>query len=233
MRWPRIMTGATLDPTTYDSALPAMRQKRTGDSGMHIYGLTGGVGSGKSEVARRLSARGIPVIDADRIGHALLESGSEVADAVVRAFGQRVLSCGRIDRDKLARVVFADPEALKKLNAITHPVITRVVAERCASLVQEGHDAAVIEAAIMAENGKLEGWLDGLILVTCAEETRGERLVRLRGMAGDEARRRIEAQSAPEAKIPLATWVIDNEGTLDQLYARTDEIAEDMTKHGD
>ena len=195
---------------------------------MRMYGLTGGIASGKSEVARRLIERGVPVINSDRIGHTLLEPGSEVADAVVNAFGRGIVSCGRIDKERLAGIVFADAQARQKLNAIMHPVIKGIIAERCAALAAEGHNAVVVEAAIMAEGGKLEEWLDGLILVTCPREMRLSRLTEHRGMGPEEARCRIEAQTLPEGKTPLADWIIENDGTLEELHARTDEIAEEI-----
>lgn len=192
---------------------------------MRIYGLTGGTGSGKSEVARRFVELGIPVIDADQAGHDVIEPGGPGVRAIVEAFGDLVLTNGAVDRGKLAALVFADKTALAKLNAIVHPLIGQVIAERCSEWAAKGHDVVVLDAALLAENGKREPWLHGLILVTANRDLRFSRLVTLRAMDPDEARRRIEAQTPPETKIPAADWIIENEGTLEALRARTDEIA--------
>ena len=101
---------------------------------MRIYGLTGGTGSGKTEVAERFLATGIPVVDADRIGHALIAPGGAAVDAVRNAFGDRILSCGRIDREKLGRIVFTDADARNRLNAIVHPAIRSEIHARCCGL---------------------------------------------------------------------------------------------------
>ena len=192
---------------------------------MRIYGLTGGTGSGKSEAGQRLSHAGIPVIDADRVGHELLEPDGAAVGPVIEAFGREVTTAGAVDRAKLADRVFGDPEALRRLNAIVHPGIMQVIAGRLASLAGAGHAAAVVDAALIAENGKRDVWLDGLIVVICREDIRLDRLVWLRGMDLEQARKRIAAQTPAEKKVPLADWVIVNEGSLEALWARVDEIA--------
>jgi len=192
---------------------------------MRIYGLTGGSGSGKSEVARRFMELGIPVIDADKVGHQILEPGGMAVEAVVQAFGEKVLTNARIDREKLGALVFEDEIARRTLNAIVHPLIKRGIAERCVELAQQGHPAVLVDAALLAESGRREEWLDGLILVTCRDDLRLKRLVESRSINASMARGRMAAQTPPETKIPLADWVIENEGTLEQLRERVDEIA--------
>ena len=193
---------------------------------MRIVGLTGGIGSGKSEAARRFVELGIPVIDADKVGHEVLDPRTEVFEALVATFGEDVVSGGAIDRSKLAAVAFADAASVGKLNAITHPAIIGRIAKQCAALAQEGHEAVIIEATIVAEEGQREPWLDGLILVTCREDLRLARILAARDMDAAEARRRMAAQTPPETKAPLADWVIENEGSLEDLRRRVDEIAE-------
>lgn len=191
---------------------------------MRVYGLTGGAGSGKSEVARCLSTlASIPVIDADRVGHELLEPGGAAVDPVIEAFGHEVTTSDVVDRAKLAERVFGDPEALQKLNAIVHPEILQVIVGQLAALAEAGHSVAVVEAALIAESGERDAWLDGLIVVTCPEDIRLDRL-QLRGMDIEQARKRIAAQTSPEKKVPLADWVIVNEGTLEELWVRVNEI---------
>jgi len=195
---------------------------------MRLIGLTGGTGSGKSAAGRRFVQRGIPVIDADAIGHAVIAPGG-VAEAGVReAFGEGILSEGHIDREKLAARVFGDPAALRQLNALVHPAIFGEIGQRCAAHAEAGAHAVIIDAALIAEGAQLEPWLGGLILVLCPVEERVRRLVALRGQAEDDARRRIVAQSDPERKRALATWVIENGGDLDALHEQVDRIADDI-----
>ena len=193
---------------------------------MHIYGLTGGVGSGKSEAGRRFAERGIPVIDADRIGHALLAPGGRAEQAVVEVFGEKILDSGIINREKLAALVFTDAAARVQLNAIMHPLIAREIAVRCGELDAEGHEDVIIEAALLAENGEREAWMNGLVLVLCPEAERIDRLVTFRGISRDEASRRMAAQRPPEQKREAADWVIDNSGPLEALYRQVDQVVE-------
>ncbi len=191
---------------------------------MKLYGLTGGIGSGKSEVARCFITRGIPVIDADTTGHTLLKPGGQGEQDVLEAFGEDILRDGHIDRDKLAAVIFADPGERQRLNGILHPLIAAEIAHQSAALAQKGHQAVLVEAALLAEHGKREAWLDGLIVVTCSVEIRCSRLMQSRGMAAEEAIQRMAAQTPPEDKMPLADWVIDNEGSLDALEHEVDRV---------
>lgn len=192
---------------------------------LRIFGLTGGAGSGKSEVAKRLVELGIPVIEADKIGHQLIEPGRPVAQALTAEFGDKILSNGKIDRSKLANIAFSDDQARRTLNAITHPIIVQEIRSQCKTLAENGHTAVVVEAAIIAENGKREPGYDGLILVMAPEAMRIERLVQHRGMGREQAQLRIKAQTPPENKIPLADWVITNDGDLNQLQDQVDQVA--------
>lgn len=199
---------------------------------MRIYGITGGIGSGKSEAARRFAERGVPVIDADAIGHDVIGPGGAAEQAVIGAFGPEVLTDGAIDRAKVSARVFRDDDARRQLNAIVHPAIGMAIAVRCAALAEAGHDTALIDAALLAENGRKDDFLAGLIVVTCPTEERIRRLVAHRGIEEAEARRRIAAQTPPEHKIAIADWVIDNSGTKEELRARVDALAEELTNHG-
>lgn len=175
---------------------------------------------------------GIPVLDADAIGHELVEPGGAAVHAVVDAFGQDILTDGRIDREKLGDVVFRDEEARKRLNAILHPAIRQEIATRCGTLIQEGHETILIDAALIAENGRVDEFLSGLIVVNCPEEIRRKRLVEIRGLTEEEARRRIASQAPPEKKIPLADWVIENSGTIEALKAEVGRVSEELSGHG-
>lgn len=197
---------------------------------MRIYGLTGGTGSGKSEAASRFATHGFPIIDADAIGHEVIAHRGAAEKEVIDAFGPGILTDGAVDRVKLGAQVFRNDEARKKLNEIVHPAIGMAIAMRCAALAED-HDLVIIDAALIAENGKKEEYLSGLILVLCPDGLRVQRLVARRGIDEAEARRRIAAQTPPEKKLALADWVIDNSGEIDALHARVDEIAEELKTH--
>ena len=196
---------------------------------MRLYGLTGGIGAGKSVAARLLAARGVPVLDADRIGHEVLLPGGPAFAPAVAAFGPDILGPdGTVNRDRLARVVFADPAALRRLNEITHPEIFREIARRAADFAAEGAEVCVVEAALLGEDGRMPPMLSGLILVSAPVALRVRRLAAARGMAEDEARRRIAAQSDPESKRALAVRVLDNSGDLEHLQQQTDRLAGEL-----
>ncbi|NIA14366.1 MAG: dephospho-CoA kinase [Nitrospiraceae bacterium] len=193
---------------------------------MRIYGLTGGIGSGKSEAARCFEALGVPVVDADQVAHEVIEPAGSAFNAVLETFGAGILRDGVIDRSLLADRVFGNPDALDSLNAITHPAIVRTVGERCAALAAQGHKAAIVEATLLGEAQERDSWLDGLILVLANPDTRLARLTDGRGMDEKQARRRIDAQSPPEDKRPLADWVVDNNGTIEELQQQVAGIVE-------
>jgi dephospho-CoA kinase len=198
---------------------------------VQVYGLTGGIGSGKTEAAKRFAWNGIPVIDADKVGHELIEPGGEAVPAVVAAFGDQVLTGGRINRGKLGTLVFSDRQALARLNAILHPLIRREIDKRCRAMAQAGHIIAILEAALLAEEGRPEFELDGLIVVTCSEATRLRRVVAARGLTPEQAGQRIQAQMPPEKKVAWADWVIENEGTLGDLHTKVDKIVRELKHH--
>jgi dephospho-CoA kinase len=195
---------------------------------MVLYGLTGGIGSGKSEVGRMLAELGFFVIDADKIAHEILDPGGEAEVEVLRAFGPEVMENHRISREALARRVFADPAARRTLESITHPLIVKRVSERCLEAAARGVPLAVIEATLLGEQGRVEPWLRGLILVTSPLPLRIERLKKCRGMSDEEIEARIRAQTDPEEKRNLAAWVIENDGTLDQLRRQVESLAKKL-----
>jgi len=184
---------------------------------LKVYGLTGGIASGKSLAARFFAEAGIPVIDADAMARGLMEPGTKVFEEVVSAFGETILSDGRINREKLADIVFRDNEARSRLNEIVHPRVLLRVAEQLRALADEGHRVAIVEAALLGENGRVPPGFDGLILVSAPMETRLERLVSRRGMSPESARARLAAQVDPESKRAMARVVIENSGTPENL----------------
>jgi len=140
--------------------------------------------------------------------------------------------CGKIDRDTLGAIVFRDARARAKLNSIVHPAIRGEIARRLAELGASGTPAAIVDAALHAENGEMPPGFEALILVTCPVEERIRRLVELRGVTQEAATARINSQTPPELKAPLARWVIHNDGAIDALNAQVDEIAEEILNDG-
>jgi len=196
---------------------------------MRVFGITGGIGCGKSEAARAFERRGIPVIDADRVGHEVIQPCGAAHDAVVRAFGRDILGDdGRIEHARLAARVFNNANALRQLNGIVHPAIYAEIANRCMELQEQGAENILVEAALIGENGELNPFFQGLILVSCPVEERLRRLTGPRGMDRNEAERRIAAQSDPEMKRALAKWVIDNGGDWESLQCQVNAIAAEM-----
>jgi len=190
-------------------------------------GLTGGIGSGKSEVARLLAARGAVVVDADKIAREVVEPGTPGLAEIVEAFGEDVLRPdGTLDRERLGAIVFADAEKLKILNGIVHPK----VGERSERLQREAPDDAVVvyDVPLLAENN-LAPLYDVVIVVDTPDDVRLERLQRFRGMREEDARARIAAQASREDRLKIADIVIRNEGSLDDLEAQVDKVWQDLS----
>lgn len=187
-------------------------------------GLTGGIGSGKSEVARLLARHGAVVVDADAIAREVVAPGTPGLAAVLAEFGAGVRAPdGSLDRPALARIVFADTAALGRLNAIVHPL----VADRRAELVAAAPAGAVVveDVPLLVENG-LAGGFDLVLVVTAPERLRIERL-RARGMADAQARARMAAQATDAQRAAAADVLITNDGSLADLAARVDALWRD------
>ncbi|KOG37921.1 dephospho-CoA kinase [Streptomyces decoyicus] len=178
-------------------------------------GLTGGIGAGKSEVSRLLASYGAVIVDADKIAREVVEPGTPGLAAVVAEFGDGVLTPdGTLDRPKLGGIVFSDPEKLKALNAIVHPLVGARSAELEASA---GPEAVVVhDVPLLTENG-LAPLYDLVVVVDAAAGTQLDRSVRLRGMAEDEVKSRMAAQATREQRLAVADLVIDNDGPLEAL----------------
>ena len=187
---------------------------------VRIWGLTGNIGSGKSTVGRMLSARGIPVVDADEVAREVVEPGRPALREIASRFPGVLLPDGSLDRKTLAARVFGDPAEREVLNRIVHPRIAEEVAARMAALAAAGQKVAVYEAALIVENGLQQG-LDGLIVVSAPPEAQIARLRLREGMSEPEARARIASQLPPGEKARHATVVIDNSGSEAEL---SDEV---------
>jgi dephospho-CoA kinase len=191
---------------------------------MLVFGLTGGLGSGKSTVAARLRARGVPVLDADRIARDVVAPGTEGLAAVVAAFGSEVLLAdGSLDRGKLASIVFNDPEKRRTLNGILHPRIGARSAEMVAELAAKGEKLACYEAALLVENGLADAFRP-LVVVAAPEDVQVARAMARDRATEAEARARIAAQLPLAAKVAAADYVIDNGGSREETERQTDEV---------
>jgi dephospho-CoA kinase len=182
-------------------------------------GLTGGIGSGKSTVSRLLVQRGAVLVDADLLAREVVEPGTPGLAAVVEAFGEGVLAAdGSLDRPALAAVVFADPEARRRLDGIVHPLVR----QRAADLVAAAPADAVVvqDVPLLVETGQA-GAFDLVLVVAADPEIRVARLVE-RGLTEGDARARIAAQASDEQRRAVADVVLDNSGTLEQLADQVD-----------
>ncbi len=189
-------------------------------------GLTGGIGSGKSEVSRRLAAHGAVIIDADVAAREVVAVGTPGLAQVVDAFGAEVLGpAGALDRERLGAIVFRDPALRAKLNAIVHPLVREWMraAERAAADPARGDLIVVHDVPLLAENGRA-GDFDLVIVVDVPPELQVQRLVTQRGMTPDQARARMAAQASREQRLAVADLVIDNSGPLDDLDHRVAEV---------
>ena len=194
---------------------------------MRIWGLTGNIGSGKSTVARLLTARGVPVVDADQIAREVVQPGRPALRAIAARWPQVVARDGTLDRKALAARVFNNQLEREELNHIVHPRIAEEVSARMASLAGAGHPLAVYEAALIVEN-RLHDGLDGLIVVTAPADQQIARLRQRDGMTEAEARSRIAAQLPEAEKVRRATFVIENAGSEVDLAAQVDKLLERM-----
>ena len=184
---------------------------------MLVIGLTGGIGTGKSEVARLLQSLGASVISADEVGHEAYAPDSESWREVVDTFGKEILQpSGEIDRQKLGAIVFSDPQQLEKLNAILHPRMARMVADRIQVLRDQGASTVVVEAALLFEAG-WDSLVDEVWTTDSSVELVVERLQARNGMDEKEARRRIGSQMDRAERIERSDLVVDNSTDVSAL----------------
>ncbi len=193
-------------------------------------GLTGGIASGKSTVAGMLRDLDCPVLDADTLGHELLEQGQDAYNEVVREFGQEILDAhGNVDRGKLGHIIFADAQKRARLNQILHPRILDVVRKWFAA---QGHpggpELAVVEAALIIEAGYNKE-LDQVIVCWCPPEQQLQRLVE-RGLTAEQARLRIAAQMPMEEKRRLADETIDCSGSLAETERQVMDVVKRLSR---
>jgi dephospho-CoA kinase len=199
-------------------------------SSMHVFGLTGGIASGKSAVAARFRERGLPIVDADALSRDVALPGSEAVALIAKEFGPEfVAEDGTLERKKLSAFVFGDDAKVKRLNAIMHPRIAMESAKRTAELAARGELLACYEAALLVENGLADAFRP-LVVVAAPLEVQVARIARRDALDDSLARARITAQLPLAEKLRVADVVIQNDGTLEELRARADEVLDDVCR---
>ncbi|MBI4202572.1 MAG: dephospho-CoA kinase [Chloroflexi bacterium] len=191
---------------------------------MLVIGLTGGIGSGKSEVSKQLQELGAEVIDADKVGHQAYIPHSETWKAVVAAFGNDILQPnGEIDRRKLGAIVFSDPSELARLNSIMHPRMAKMIGEQLEVMRARGVQVGVLEAAILIE-ANWTSQVDEVWVVAAPEDVVVRRVKERNNLPEEEVRRRIRAQLSNEERAKHAAVVIENDGGLEALHERVQTL---------
>jgi dephospho-CoA kinase len=188
---------------------------------MFLIGLTGGIASGKSTVAKLLAAHGAETIDADEVAREVVEPGSIGLKAVVEEFGEGVLSQnGELNREALGKIIFSDSKMRLKLEAILHPLIQ----DRTGQLIAASSKAVVVYAVPLLVEASVQYPFDVIVTVEAGAENQIERLVKSRGLSRPDAQDRINAQATREQRIERADFVIDSSGTLDHLAKQVETL---------
>jgi dephospho-CoA kinase len=187
--------------------------------------LTGGIATGKSYVLGRLSARGVPCLDADALVHGIEAAGTEATAAIAERFGAEVLAAdGSVNRATLGPIVFADPAARRDLEAIVHPAVYRAIQAGLRGFELVGYRLAVVDVPLLYESGG-EKAFDKVIVTACSPETQHARLVE-RGLNEETARQRLAAQWPTEKKTARADFIINTDGTFDETDAQVGEVVQ-------
>ncbi len=198
---------------------------------MDIYGLTGGIASGKSTVSRMLRELGAEVLDADVIAREVVEPGTPGLQAVAERFPGVLDASGRLDRAKLGARVFGDPKERAALNAILHPLIGQQFLLRTQELAERGLERVIYDAPLLIEN-RLHEAMNGVVLVWVPREVQKARLMGRDGLDEAAAEARLAAQLPLDEKRQHATWLVDNSGDLGTTRARVEEVWRAMLARG-
>ena len=193
---------------------------------MKLIGLTGGIASGKSTVADILRRLGAAVVNADVLAREVVEPGQDAWQEIVNTFGAEVLQADkRLDRQRLRKIIFDDPDARKKLEAIIHPRVRALAEKRIRENAAAGYAVVVYEVPLLFE-GNIHHWVRPVILVACAPETQIKRLGQRDQVNESDAQKHIAAQMSLAEKRKLADYTIENDGTLEDLERQVREVLE-------
>ena len=191
---------------------------------LRVFGLTGGIGSGKSAVAQRLRARGLPVVNADELARVAVAPGSLGLERITDYFGSGVLNReGELDRAQLGQIVFSDPEARRMLDSMIHPLVRQLAAERFQQIGERGEPLACYEVPLLYEGG-LDRQYQPVLVVSAPLALRQQRIAQRDGFDEKQIAARIAAQMPLEEKVRRADFVIDNAGTVEELAEGTDRV---------
>ncbi len=183
---------------------------------MKSIGLTGGIGSGKTLVARMFADLGVPVIDADQIAHALTTPGSTACRRIEETFGSDFFDAdGSLDRRRLRNVVFDDPAALQRLEAILHPLIRERIVAAITDLATQRHDYCIVSIPLLIETGMTD-LVDHIVVVDVPEHVQIARVIRRDGVSAEEARKILDRQANRTQRLAAADFVIDNSGSIER-----------------
>jgi dephospho-CoA kinase len=191
--------------------------------GLKVLGLTGGIGAGKSTVAGMFAARGVPIIDADALSREVVAPGQPAYADIAAAWPEVVAAGGAIDRKRLGEIVFTDPAARARLEAIQHPRIQALSTARLEALAAAGQRLAIYEATLLVEAGRHRDF-DGVIVVTVSPATQVARVLARGELTREQAEARIRAQAPLADKLRVATHVIDNDGDRATTEAQVDRL---------
>ncbi|MCC6335938.1 MAG: dephospho-CoA kinase [Myxococcales bacterium] len=194
---------------------------------MHLFGLTGGIATGKSTVSRMFSELGVAIIDADLVAREVVEPGQPALAEIAGRFPGVVDAQGRLDRPKLAARIFQDPQERAALNAITHPRIQAAVLEKTRLLAEAGAPRVLYDAALLIENGLHRG-MHGVVLVVAPPEVQRARLMARDRLSQKDAEARIASQMPLDEKRAHATWIVDNGGPLEDTHRQVRAVFEAM-----
>jgi dephospho-CoA kinase len=191
---------------------------------MRVVGLTGGIASGKSMVARMFVELGARLVDADLLARQVVEPGKPAWGEIADHFGEGVLNPDRtLNREKLGEIIFRDPDERQVLNAITHPRIGAEMLDLIQRFQREGAAVVLIDAALLLES-PATNWIRPVVVVTAEEEVRAERIMERDGLSREQALARIRSQMREDERKTRADYVIDNSGALEELKRRVEEV---------
>ncbi|NIR50101.1 dephospho-CoA kinase [candidate division KSB1 bacterium] len=191
---------------------------------MFLFGVTGGIGCGKTAVCNFLKQKGIPILEADPVAKELTNTLPEIREALTREFGEEVYSEAGLNREKLSKLVFTDPGSRKRINRIIHPHVLHWIQNEARRLKKEEHQELVgVEAALIYESG-MDKMLDAVVVVTAPLENRIRWIQQRNNLPTDEIIKRIDSQMLLAEKVKRAEYVIENNASLDELEAKVDDL---------